>query len=79
MNAERPAGPNSVPQLKRDLLSADAKRGASLFADRCATCHGKDGQGDKDSPPVWGDRSFNDGAGLANIVQLASWLTIAMP
>lgn len=79
MNAERPAGPNAVSQLKVDVAQADAKRGAALFADRCAACHGNDGQGDGDNPPVWGARSFNDGAGLANVVQLASWLKVAMP
>lgn len=79
MNAAHPAGPNAVPQLKLAVAQADAKRGATLFADRCATCHGKDGQGEDDNPPVWGARSFNEGAGLANVVQLASWLKVAMP
>lgn len=79
MNAERPVGPNGVPQLKRQAAEADVKRGATLFANRCASCHGKHGQGDRDNPPVWGARSFNDGAGLANVVQLASWLKVAMP
>ena len=79
MNAERPVGPHAVPQLKLDTIQADAKRGASLFADRCANCHGKNGQGDEDNQPVWGARSFNDGAGLASVTQLASWLKVAMP
>lgn len=79
MNAARPAGPNAVPPLKLDVTKADAKRGAALFADRCAECHGQDGQGDADNPPVWGARSFNDGAGLAHIEQLAAWLKVAMP
>lgn len=79
MNADRPAGPNAVSQLKVDVAQADTNRGATLFANRCATCHGKHGQGDDDNPPVWGNQSFNDGAGLANIVQLASWLKVSMP
>lgn len=79
MNKDRPAGPQAVPQLKVDATEADRIRGKNLFADRCATCHGDDGQGDKESPPVWGARSYNDGAGLANVSQLASWLKVAMP
>lgn len=79
MNAQRPAGPLAVPKLKIDLSLADVQRGRKLYADRCATCHGEDGQGQKENPPVWGDRSFNDGAGLANVAQLASWLKVAMP
>ncbi len=78
MNPERPAGPHAVPQLK-DIAQADGQRGAKLYSERCASCHAANGQGNKENPPVWGARSFNDGAGLANVVQLASWLKVAMP
>jgi len=79
MNSQRPAGPLAVPQLKVDVEQADHQRGAKLYAARCATCHGEDGQGQKEHPPVWGAQSYNDGAGLANVTQLASWLKVAMP
>ena len=79
MNAERPAGPHAVPQLRVDVTQADFRRGERIYAARCALCHAENGQGDKDHPPVWGARSFNDGAGLANVAQLASWLKVAMP
>ena len=79
MNAQRPAGPRAIPRLKIDLSQADVSRGAKHYAARCGECHGGDGQGDDENPPLWGARSFNDGAGLANNVQLASWLKVAMP
>lgn len=79
MNPERPAGPHAVPQLKVDIAQADGQRGKKLYSDRCATCHAENGQGRKEDPPVWGAQSFNDGAGLANVAQLASWLKVAMP
>lgn len=79
MNAERPLGPKAVPQLKLDARQADRARGKALYSERCASCHGEDGQGDDDNPPVWGSRSYNDGAGLADVVKLASWLKVAMP
>jgi thiosulfate dehydrogenase len=79
MNTERPAGPHAVPQLKVDVTQADLQRGEQLFSARCASCHAENGQGTKENPPVWGARSFNDGAGLANVAQLASWLKVAMP
>lgn len=79
MNPDRPAGPHAVPQLKLNVTEADRLRGEKLYAARCASCHGENGQGDVKNPPVWGTRSFNDGAGLANVVQLASWLKVAMP
>ncbi len=63
-NPKRPVGPGAVKQLSIKADQADVKQGASLYASRCAECHQKDGQGDKDNPPVWGDQSFNDGAGV---------------
>lgn len=79
MNPKRPIGPGAVKQLSVKADQADVKRGASLYAARCAECHQKDGQGDKDNPPVWGDRSYNDGAGLSSVDNLAAWLKVAMP
>lgn len=79
MNPNRPAGPLAVPQSKSDASHADLQRGEELYAARCADCHAANGQGNKKNPPVWGARSFNEGAGLANVSQLASWLKVAMP
>ena len=45
----------------------------------CASCHGEQGAGTEDGPPTWGDRSYNDGAGLAGVPKLAAWLKVAMP
>lgn len=79
MNHQRPVGPNAVARLEIDAQRADATQGAVLYAKRCASCHGEDGQGDDENPPVWGNRSYNQGAGLADVHQLASWLKVAMP
>ena len=79
MNNQRPAGPNAIRQLTLESKQADRQRGQKLYAERCASCHSDHGQGDKENPPVWGARSYNQGAGLANDIQLASWLKVAMP
>ncbi len=79
MNAQNPKGPNAVARLTVKPESANIERGELLYSKKCATCHGKDGEGEDDNPPVWGRRSFNQGAGLADMVQLASWLKVAMP
>lgn len=79
MNPQRPTGPRAVPQLKIDPALANPQRGETLYHERCADCHGNDGQGDADNPPVWGERSYNDGAGLAQVPKLAAWLKVAMP
>jgi len=79
MNAERSLGPLAVPPLKIDSQRADRDNGKMLYSVRCADCHGDDGQGDDENPPVWGPRSYNDGAGLTMVPKLAAWLKVAMP
>lgn len=79
MNASRPIGPRAVMALTVDTNQSDVDRGAALYLTRCADCHGSDGQGDKETPPVWGNRSYNDGAGLATSAHLGAWLKVAMP
>jgi thiosulfate dehydrogenase len=79
MNPSRPLGPYAVKGLAIDVNKRNVERGKNLYSDRCASCHGDDGQGDGDSPPVWGDMSYNDGAGLAGDLKLASWLRVSMP
>ena len=79
MNSKAPLGPHRVPPLEIDMKLADAGRGEMLYADYCASCHGDRGLGTDDGPPVWGDMSYNDGAGLSRIDKLAAWLKVAMP
>lgn len=57
----------------------DATRGAALYAARCAQCHGADGNGVGASPPVWGPRSYNKGAGNSNVTEGATWVQFNMP
>jgi thiosulfate dehydrogenase len=79
MNPKRPIGPGAIKLLAVKPDQADIQRGAALYTSRCAECHQKDGQGDKDNPPVWGERSYNDGAGLSSVENLAAWLKVGMP
>jgi len=61
----------------------DPARGKSLFQEHCSSCHGNDGQGvaigDKKAGPLWGPRSWNDGAGAARVYTLAGFIRYAMP
>lgn len=79
MNPERPAGPRAIPKFTRDPQLADPQRGRTLYQQHCADCHGANGEGQEHHPPVWGERSFNTGAGLSQTPQLAAWLKVAMP
>lgn len=68
-----------------DKLKADSANGKLLYAEKCASCHGVNGQGMKNSeegyifPPVWGAESFNDGAGMARTWTAAAFIKYNMP
>jgi len=61
----------------------DAAAGGALYTERCVSCHGQDGQGvqigDKKAGPLWGDGSWNDGAGAARVYTLAGIIRYSMP
>ncbi len=79
MNPEVPLGPNHLKMLQPTDTAPHIATGKVLYADRCAFCHGDHGGGSEEGPPVWGEQSFNDGAGLSKIPKMAAWLKIAMP
>jgi thiosulfate dehydrogenase len=65
--------------------NVDPESGAQSFAARCATCHGADGQGKRapdgsyQFPPLWGERSFNIGAGMGRLDTAAAFVKQNMP
>jgi thiosulfate dehydrogenase len=59
---------------------ASIARGAVLFAHNCTRCHDVNGQGLSGVyPPLWGPRSFNDGAGMAQIDRMTGFVRHNMP
>ncbi len=77
-------GLNEIPDSMRLPLGAlDTARGAGLFLEKCANCHGEDGQGlaigDIKAGPLWGPASWNDGAGAARVYTLAGMIRHTMP
>ena len=79
-------GTGAMPELDR---AADPKRGEPLYQRNCASCHNKDGSGERRSipgsdlgyvfPPLWGPNTFNDGAGMARLTTLANFVHFNMP
>lgn len=66
--------------------AADIKQGQLVFAGKCSSCHGKDGQGMRQTagngyiyPPLWGKESFNDGAGMARLLTATRFIKANMP
>jgi len=65
----------------------DARRGEAVYAKLCVTCHKEDGQGEPKKspeigytiPPLWGEASFNAGAGMAKTAYAASYIRDNMP
>lgn len=78
LNAGKSAGPNHLQMLDVSNVVRRAERGRRLYNSRCADCHLDDGSGGE-GPAVWGPQSFNDGAGMARVDKMASWLKVAMP
>lgn len=70
--------------------AADPKKGAKIYADRCASCHGENGEGVKNEefakggdyytfPPLWGKDSYNTGAGMYRLIKAAGYIKSSMP
>ncbi|QEF97760.1 Cytochrome c [Stieleria maiorica] len=79
VNRDKPLGPNHMPTLEPPKDAPSIRRGRTLYAEHCASCHAADGLGGNEGPPVWGPQSYNDGAGLSRVSKLASYLKVAMP
>ncbi|MBE7177463.1 MAG: c-type cytochrome [Mucilaginibacter polytrichastri] len=66
--------------------AADPVKGVVVYRAKCQTCHGADGEGvpaaDKLSytyPPLWGENSYNDGAGMYRLGNFAGFVKNNMP
>ncbi len=62
-----------------DTLAGDQARGATLYAAKCAACHGADGQGQAIYPALWGAASYSIGASMARVERAASFIQHNMP
>lgn len=72
------------PRLADAEQKPDAVRGKAAYQANCAVCHGENGAGKVDGdkvifPALWGDDSYNWGAGIARVYTLASFTKHNMP
>ncbi len=63
----------------KQTASPDKTRGAQIFQEKCAACHGSAGGGTKIAPPLWGAESFNDGAGTSHPRTFSAFAYLNMP
>ena len=76
-------------RMKELSRPADPVRGRAVYARLCAACHKPDGLGvlrDRGAPelgymlpPLWGPDSYNDGAGMARLINFANFIHFNMP
>jgi thiosulfate dehydrogenase len=82
---KKPIG-SGIEKIKFLERAADPQKGKIVYIAKCQICHGNNGQGqllgnneEYAYPPVWGEHSYNDGAGLYRISNLAGYIKNNMP
>jgi thiosulfate dehydrogenase len=83
-HGDKPYGSSAeLPFLTR---AADPQQGKMIYENKCMRCHGNNGEGviDFDSmgyryPPLWGNNSYNNAAGLYRLSRLAAFIKYNMP
>lgn len=80
-----PIGTGIIPPKYLDR-AASPEHGLQVYAAKCQSCHGSDGQGQANPdgmsyiyPPLWGAHSYNTGAGLYRLSRLAGYIRDNMP
>jgi thiosulfate dehydrogenase len=72
-------------KLAKPAQTPDYHRGERVYQARCALCHAADGDGQRSGngapafPALWGDNSFNWGAGMESIENAAAFIKANMP
>ncbi len=82
---EHPKGSGiQVPEIL--ARAADPVRGKKIYTTNCERCHGGNGEGQVNPegngysyPPLWGNHSYNTGAGLYRLSNFAGFVQSNMP
>ncbi|MFK9093527.1 c-type cytochrome [Bacillus salipaludis] len=80
-----PIGIKERPWIIKNSLQTvptpDLANGEKLYQQSCSACHGADGSGTgpTSGPALWGDKSFNIGAGMGRISTTAGYIKRNMP
>jgi thiosulfate dehydrogenase len=82
-NTPKGAGLVELAYLDRP---ASPENGMVLYEQKCVVCHGKSGEGILNEsgnswiyPPLWGEKSYNNGAGLYRLSRFAGYIKANMP
>lgn len=82
---DKPKGSGLVELAFMDR-PADPEKGKGIYEQKCRSCHGANGEGlpNPDAtaytyPPLWGNNSYNHGAGLYRLSRFAGYVKANMP
>lgn len=82
---EKPGG-SGIEKLPFMERAANPVKGKEVYTAQCQSCHGINGEGQLtlsgnsyEFPPLWGEHSYNSGAGLFRISNLAGYIHGNMP
>jgi thiosulfate dehydrogenase len=87
-DVEKGKSPMGVGLVELSYLDrpASAEHGKLVYDQKCTVCHGKNGEGITLSdgggyqyPPLWGEQSYNIGAGLYRLSRFAGYVKANMP
>lgn len=79
-----------LPKAEFINRAGDPKNGKKIYADKCASCHGENGEGVLNPefasggdyylfPAIWGKDSYNTGAGMYRLIKAAQFVKTTMP
>jgi thiosulfate dehydrogenase len=82
---KKPYG-SGIEKLSYMDRAADPAKGKLVYQSKCESCHGANGAGQLNQygtgyiyPPLWGEHSYNNGAGLFRLSNLAGYIKSNMP
>jgi len=87
-DVEKGKTPNGAGLLELAFLDrpASAEKGKLVYTEKCMVCHGINGEGvaladgtGYQFPPLWGEKSYNLGAGLYRLSRFAGYVKANMP
>jgi len=80
-----PTGIKHFNPIQKKATHDNYLAGKHLYTQKCAMCHGQNGAGMGNFPPLWGKNdkgewlSYNTGAGMSKLDKGAAWVKVKMP
>ena len=84
---EKEAEYKGYPSIKLPDVAANVTIGKDVYNNQCMVCHGESGEGQRAAdiaqgylyPPLWGEDSYNHGAGMHRVITAAEFIKANMP